>query len=399
MRARWLFIFCLLFVYGCETTGSSANKTYSVGKNQPTKSAVEKKQAINPSAVIVVFDPNIPANPAELESSGVWPELRRAEANRFSLKLKDALDKKRLFSGLRVHPDKTSSANFYILGKILKSNGENLNLEIKIVDISGKTVMRKRFNHRVNEYVINNYRTKGQDIYNKAFDDIAVFIEKRISAFPQKRIAELDAIEKIRFGEAFSQEYFSKYIQVSKFSGATKLIAYPDANDPMMARIQPLYIKDQLFTDNLQDDYRIFSDKMNADYIAWQKESFYQAKAERKAKAEANAQAIAGAFLMVAGAAAASNSNSSFGYGAGIGSMAAGVGLMAKSVKTSEEAKMIREGLNELGSDINISVAPSVIQMEDKIIKVSGDASEQYKEWRKILKEIYKKQETPEVYL
>ena len=130
-----------------------------------------------------------------------------------------------------------------------------------------------------------------------------------------------------------------------------------------------------------------------------QKESFYQAKAERKARAEANAQALAGAFLMVAGAAAASNSNSSTGYNAGVVAAASGAGLLAKSAQTSREAKVIREGINELGKDLNIAITPNVIQMEDRLIEVTGDASEQYREWRRVLKEVYEKQETPQIAL
>ena len=397
MFLRIIFYFTLfLLVSGCATTGGGAS--YSVGKNLSNDSSTESHDKLVPSAVVVVFDPNIPKSKDQMKSAGIWPELRRAEANRFSLMLKDALAKKRVFRNVRVHPDTSSSSNLYIQGKILKSNGENIDLEIKIVDITGKKIMNKRFTHRVDEYVLDDPRKQGQDIYNEAFDKIAIYIESKVKRLSSARIKELEAVEQIRFAEAFSEDYFSSYIKTSS-RGVTKLITYPDDNDPMMAKIKPLYVKDQLFTDNLQDDYQIFFDKMNSDYLTWQKESFYQAKAERKARAEASAQALAGAFLMVAGAAAASNSNSSGGYNAGIVAAASGAGLLAKSAQTSREAKIIREGINELGKDLNIAITPNVIQMEDRLIEVTGDASEQYREWRRVLKEIYEKQETPQITL
>ena len=45
------------------------------------------------------------------EEEGIWPELRRAEANRFAYKLKLALEKTRVFGAVRVTPNQRASGD------------------------------------------------------------------------------------------------------------------------------------------------------------------------------------------------------------------------------------------------------------------------------------------------
>ena len=68
--------------------------------------------------MIPVFDPGIPENPDDYEKLGIWPELRRAEATKFALMMKAALQSTGAFGAVRVTPDKNSTGNLYVLGKI-----------------------------------------------------------------------------------------------------------------------------------------------------------------------------------------------------------------------------------------------------------------------------------------
>ena len=42
--------------------------------------------------IIPVFDPGLPEDLEDYEDENIWPEIRRAEANRFAYKLKEKLD-------------------------------------------------------------------------------------------------------------------------------------------------------------------------------------------------------------------------------------------------------------------------------------------------------------------
>ena len=83
------------------------------------------------------------------------------------------------------------------------------------------------------------------------------------------------------------------------------------------------------------------------------------------------------------------------------GTVVAGAGIagIASSFEDSADAKMYESSLGELGSSLNIELAPRVIEMENKNIEFKGDASEQYIIWKKYLLDLYKLEKTPDIIL
>jgi hypothetical protein len=84
------------------------------------------------------------------------------------------------------------------------------------------------------------------------------------------------------------------------------------------------------------------------------------------------------------------------------GAVVAGVGgaaMLSKSFQTSDEAKIHRDALNELGQSVDVEMAPQVVQFEEKTVKLTGDAKEQFGQWREFLKQVYAVERTPETAL
>lgn len=318
-----LSIFFLLS--GCASTGG-----YNVG---PGSSSTSVKQSVNLSArpavplsvIIPTFDPNIPDNPDQYKKKSIWPELRRAEANRFAVQLRNSLNQTKAFGAVRVTPDKTATAHLYVNAKILTSNGEDIKIGIDVIDISGKRILKKNYRHRVTEYELEDPRSVGKDRYQKVFDLAAVDIAKASSKLRPKKVAELNAIEELRFAESFSPDYFSSYIQTSR-TGKTKLVSLPAKDDALFNRVKALRIKDQMFVDNMQNDYNDFRNNMNEDYLLWQKQAFTESKAAREAASAANAKMFVG-ILAVAGGAAMANNSSPYSSGSYGGAAAAAAGI------------------------------------------------------------------------
>lgn len=387
----------LALISGCATTTGG----YAVGprgESENTNSGIPKEITSTQLSILVpIFDPNIPKNSDDYKRKGVWPELRRAEANRFSVQLRDALADTKAFGAVRVSPDDTATAHLYVHGKILQSNGEDIHLSVSVTDIAGKRLLKKTYKHRVSEYAFNDPRKKGVDVYEPIFSKVAMDVVKLTKKLKTKYITQLNGIEEMRFAESFSPDYFSGYIS-SRFK-VTKLIGFPADNDPMLQRVRSLRVRDQMFIDNIQVDYDDFRQTMNADYSTWQKQAFYESKAAREARAAANAQMLVGILAVAAGASAASNSNSSGGYDRGLALATAGVASIASGVQKSKDSKAHLESLSEIGRSLNIQLAPKVIEMEDRTIELTGTASEQYTSWRAYLREIYLSEQTPETVL
>lgn len=387
----------LALISGCATTTGG----YAVGprgESENTNSGIPKEITSTQLSILVpIFEPNIPKNSDDYKRKGVWPELRRAEANRFSVQLRDALADTKAFGAVRVSPDDTATAHLYVHGKILQSNGEDIHLSVSVTDIAGKRLLKKTYKHRVSEYAFNDPRKKGVDVYEPIFSKVAMDVVKLTKKLKTKYITQLNGIEEMRFAESFSPDYFSGYIS-SRFK-VTKLIGFPADNDPMLQRVRSLRVRDQMFIDNIQVDYDDFRQTMNADYSTWQKQAFYESKAAREARAAANAQMLVGILAVAAGASAASNSNSSGGYDRGLALATAGVASIASGVQKSKDSKAHLESLSEIGRSLNIQLAPKVIEMEDRTIELTGTASEQYTSWRAYLREIYLSEQTPETVL
>jgi hypothetical protein len=350
--------------------------------------------------IVPVFDPGIPADPDDYEKLGIWPELRRAEANRFAVNLKEALEDTGSFEGVRVAPSAVATGHLYVNGKIVESNGENVEVQITVLDISGGKLYSKNYSYQVKEYAIDDPRMVGKDLYEPIFTTIAEDIAKRVKQLPGNTVATIQEIERIRYGEAFSPDYFSKFIKTSS-SGKVELVSAPAVGDPMVGRIDVIRVKDQMFLDGVQSDYLTFKQEMDTDYMSWQREAFVEVKAARKAQNKATAQKILGALAIIGGVAMAARADyydtSSVLGGAAI----AGVGIAAVSegMKNSKQAEMHKQSLNELGKSLNIELAPRVMQLEDQEVELEGTLEEQHTTWRSFLKEFYSLESTPELML
>lgn len=391
-------------VTGCASGGGVRSSSSGVGPSMGAVIGAKTGTLVSHeysglSLLIPVFDPNIPGDPSKYAASGIWPELRRTEANRFAVSIQDLLIDSKVFESVRVMPTSEATASLFVLGKIITSNGEDVAVEISVEGIDGKRYLKKSYKHRVDEYSINDPRRAGSDIYKPIFVDISKDIIALATGLKESNRVDLKRIENIRFAAAFQPEYFGSYLKQSR-SNKYSLVSYPDASDESFQRILDLKLKDQMFIDEIQNDYSDFNEKVTTPYSTWQEAAFTESKAAREAKNRANAKMMLGILGAVAGAAIAGNS-SPYSSGAYTGAVVAAVGVaaMVSSVGDSQEAKMHKESLDELGKSLNVEIAPTVMKLEDREVELVGTAQEQYAAWRKFLIEYYELEKTPNIRL
>ena len=411
LEPRILLGMCTLaiFLSGCVTTTgkSSSQKGYSVGPSYGSepKSSVGNSQTkrTDLSILVLPLDPNIPENSDEFTKKNIWPELRRAEANHFAVKLRDALNNTNAFESARVVPDKTATGDLYLSGKIVDSNGEDIEISVSLTAINGETLLQdKLYKHRVKEYELNNPRNDSSyDLYDPLFEKVASDIARILRKLPSDKMNTLQTIETLRFAESFSPEYFSSYLETSK-RGITRLTSAPADEDRMLRRTEELRVRDLLFVDNLQQDYDNFSRQMWEEYSLWQRESYFESKAARKAKLKGIGKKLLGAAAVAGGIALVATSDPFSGGGQALGGTlvaAAGVATIGSGMSDSADAKMYKASMNELGRSLNIQLAPKVINFEEQTIQLKGDAAEQYQIWKRFLKDLYELDKTPDITL
>lgn len=391
------------FLVGCATTGSQKSVGPKASSSYEEKIVETSTTAPTPKldVIIPVFDPGLSENPESYKEDGIWPELRRAEANRFAYKLKQALDDSNEFGAVRVTPDETASGDLYVLGKIEESDGQDVKFELTAIDISGKEWLDETFKHEVQESFYDNNRNNGKDPYDPIFKEAA---DEIIDALKKRSPSDLDNLKYIadlRFGASFNDEAFKEYMNTK--GRYIKLESKPSDNDPLFQRVKAIRVREQLFVDNLQQNYVSFSQNMNDSYLAWQEASFTEKELRYEAKKEGIYKSIGGALLIaLAIAAGASGDSNDSNIALDTAAIMGGVGgalLIASGYKSVQEAKIHQDAINELGESINLELEPQIISYEDETVELTGNIQQQFVQWREFLKRIYERESTPSVEL
>ena len=375
---------------GCATMGTTPGPAVGPGSTTTAASAADAYRGVRLDVIVPVFDPGLPEDPDDYEKEGVWPELRRAESNRFAVALKDALQATQVFGDVRVSPDTEATGDLYVIGAIERSDGQDVKIALDVMDIGGRRWKRGRYRHRVKEHFWRDPRNAGKDPYQPVFDEAAADIAKLVTKRSSEALTELRQLAEIRFARFFSEDAFAEH--VSERDGRVTLTALPDADDPMLGRTRAIRVREGLFMDRLQTHYAAFAQRTDSSYSAWQEHSLTEVKARNAARGRALAQGVVGAVLAVGGAYSAvkGGRNSNAGQEvAGVTAAIAGGVLIAKSFQNSAEGKVHAEALSELGESLDVEVAPQVVELEGTTAELTGDAREQFLQWRAFLKRIH----------
>ena len=380
----------LAVLAGCVTTGTSTGPSVGPRSAPATAARDAAYEGVRLDVIVPTFDPGLPADPDDYEKEGIWPELRRAEATRFAVALKRALQDTRAFGDIRVGPDTEATGDLYVVGRIEKSDGQDVTIAVEAIDISGRRWLRERYKHRVKEHFWRNPRNAGLDPYQPVFDEAAADIAERVEKRSSPELAELRRIAEIRFAKSFSEDAFAGYLE--ERNGRAALTAVPVPGDPMLARVRAIRVREGLFLDNMQTHYEAFAQRTEASYAAWQEHSLTEVKARNEARGRALVQGVVGAALAVGGAYAAIKGGRDYKPGqevAGVTAAIVGGVLISKSFQSSAEGKVHAEALSELGESLDVEVASQVVELEGTTAELTGDAREQFRQWRAFLRRIY----------
>ena len=375
---------------GCVTTGTTPGPAVGPGSSTSAESAADAYRGVRLDVIVPVFDTGLPEDPDDYEKEGVWPELRRAEANRFAVALKQALQATQVFGDIRVSPDTEATGDLYVIGAIEKSDGQDVKIALDVVDIGGRRWKRGRYRHRVKEYFWRDPRNAGKDPYQPVFDEAAADIARLVMQRSPEALTNLRHLAEIRFAKSFAEDAFAEY--VSERGGRVTLASRPDLDDPMLARTRAIRVREGLFMDRLQTHYAAFAQRTDAGYAAWQEHSLTEVKARNAARGRALVQGVVGAALAVGGAYAAVKGGRDYDAGqevAGVAAAIVGGVLVAKSFENSAEGKVHAEALSELGDSLDVEVAPQVVELEGTTAELTGDAREQFRQWRAFLARIH----------
>ncbi len=334
---------------------------------------------------IAIFDPGLENYE---EDAQVYPEVRKAEARYMPKLLGETMQNSGAWGAVRVVPSAAQITDLRVEGKILHSDGEELQLHVTAYDSRDVEWLDETYTGHASRYAYDKTTRRQYDPFQAVYHQIANDLVRAQAELGNLEREHIRVISELRFARSFSPEAFDGYLGETR-KGHYRIERLPASNDPMLERIRNIRKRDHMFVDTMQDYYGNFSGAMRGPYQEWRKLSYEEAIALQELKAESMRRLIAGGVSVLAGIAAASSSEGSS-RAAGNVAIIGGGYLLKSGLEKRSEAQIHVEALEELGLSLEAEITPQVIELEDRTVMLSGNVEDQYAQWREILADIYR---------
>lgn len=309
---------------------------------------------------LVVFDPGIPADESTHSKLGIFPEIRKAEAKFMPVMLRNSLVEAGGWGAVRVLPEPLESSELLVTGRIMRSDGQRLELQIEARDATGEQWLHRRYTGVTTP---RDYPVKGPaDPYADVYAQIAADLR---TTRQQKSAAQLSRIRQVallRYAAALAPDAFSGYLTYSP-EGGYAVQRLPAEDDPMLARVKRIREQEFLFIDTVDEQYTALSEQMAPTYNLWRQYGAEQARYRDEYQARVSSRESQGRR----------------------GSFAA----LQQTYDAYKWSKIHEQDLDELALGFNNEVTPTVMQASGRVFKLSGSLNNQYVEWRQILQRIF----------
>jgi hypothetical protein len=347
-----------------------------------------------------IFDPGIPPeveNDSELQAKkGIYPDVRRAEARYMAMLLRNTLETSAQWGAVRVIPATAEFVDVLVTGKIIRSSGKELELEMSVRDSTGRTwFANKKYqaDADIGSYLSDaalKARDPFQNVYSTIANDMLAFRKTLTGAdMRQARV-----VTELRFAQDLAPTAFSGYV-TQDAEGRYNVTRLPADGDPLYERVSRIRERDGALIDTVSDYYGSFSDAVKEPYGDWRRYSFDEIVKEEKLKNQARTRMIMGA-AAVLGSILVSSQCSGSNYdcrriedAVRTAATVGGIAGIVSGLKKGADAKIHTAAIRELATSFNADVATQVVEVEGRTLKLTGSAEDQYREWRELLKQMY----------
>jgi hypothetical protein len=347
---------------------------------------------------IRVFDPGIPKNlegdEEALAKKRIYPDLRKAEARYMPTLLRATLEETAQWGAVRVIPATAEFVDVIVSGTLIDSNGGFLSIDVSAVDAAGRVWIKdKRYSSLVD---LGAYKTQAslkardpfQNVYSEIANDLVAARDKLTSVDREniRRVASL------KFAQDLAPDAMAGMTAVDK-NGIVQVARLPADGDPTLQRIERIRERDTAVVDTVNDYYASFADNMDDSYDSWRQTSFSELEKEMRARSAARTRTVLGAAALIA-AIFAPNSCSTYdscriNNAARTAGTMGGIAAVLSGIKKYADARVHADALKELTQSFQSEVAPQVVDVEGHTLRLTGTAEDQYREWRKLLRQLY----------
>ena len=315
------------------------------------------------------------------------PEVRKAETHFIPYHLKNTLQQSSYWGAVRVLPSETESIEVLVKGKILESNGENLALQIDVVDASGRTWFSKNYKSQAESEFYSGNLMGEKDVYQDLYNAISNDMANYFTRFSPEKIKKIRTVSKLKFAEDFAPSAFSGYLTKDENNIIT-VNRLPADEDPIMIRLLKIRERENMYIDTLNAYYEEYYSEMWSSYENWRKLNYQEIKAMKKIKRDATIRKIAGG-LLLAGAIALSAGDVNNTGALQVSMILVGGQVIVQGFNITKEAEIHSAAIKELSESFGSEMRPVVMEFEGQQYELTGSAEEQFLHWRELLEQIY----------
>ncbi len=387
MRIMHKSLFALLLVVFAVSAGA-ATKFNEINAVKLVQASAELSSAELLDIDLAVFEPGVPNDPDKQIKENIYPKVREAEARYIPYVLRATIERSNLWGAVRMIPGQNPLSEVVIRGRILSSDGTELEVSVSVHDATGRKWYQRKYRDEASKF---SYRPDlgipgdpFQDLYNQIANDLYAY-RKKLS---QKELIQIRDIANLRYAAEISPDAFGQHLKVDK-KGRFSIIRLPSESDPMMARVSRIKESEYLFIDTVDQQYGQFFYNMDPSYNSWRRFSYEEVIAEKELKTSARRRMLAGAATVIGGAVLSSKSNTSVGNAVGQAVAIGGLAAIKQGYDVGKQAKIHEDALQELAASFNAEVEPIVVEVEGEVVKLTGTLDAQYQTWRQLLRQIY----------
>jgi hypothetical protein len=326
-------------------------------------------------------------SPDDALEEGTNAQIRKAEGHFIPYHLKNTLHQSSHWGAIQVIPSKADSVDLTVKGTILKSNGEQLMVEIEVMDATGKTWLHKKYLAEANEYFYSGNKLGEKDAFQDLYDTIANDMAALKDTLEPSDIDNIRQVSKLKTARAYAPDAFGNHLKEDK-KGRLVVNRLPADDDPMMERLLKVREREYMYFDMLNQYYEGFYEQMWPNYENWRKMSLAEQQAIKKVKRDALMRQLIGAGLII-GAVLAGTSDSDVAASLSPAMAIIGGQVIIDGFNVSKEAEIHASAIQELSESFGNEMKPVFLEFEGRRIELTGSAEEQYAHWKALLKRIY----------
>ena len=387
VRAIGIAAAALLFAQGCSVSEViTAEESTLVVASEP----VDEVMLLDIG--IVEFGDGVPEE-NDPKKTGVYEEIREAEARYLPYHLKTTLQGTGHWGAVRVVPSRAAFTDVIVGGSVEKSNGEFITLVVEVDDATGRHWFTREYETQTGVSSYSTNRDRRLDPYQKVFNDIANDIYAHAQTLTREEVARVRLVSEMQFFADMSPAPYSEYIATDE-DGITTLLRLPADGDPAVDRLRQIRERDRLVIDTLNDHYANFYYGIAIPYHAWRKTSREEAVNYRQVRRSGTIRALMGVAVLAGSLAMDTNNSSSSSVRRTKRSLQAigitqGIENIFAGFTRRSEANLHAEAIRELSESFGSEAAPMLVTVQGETRRLTGTAAAQYEAWRRLLKQIY----------